>query len=121
MPDDRAQLLGLAKKGSALILASASSSANVSVSGSVAIKGSKKGKAKSSALVRIPGGSKPVSDGTIVSFTLTFPPPLRAALAALPPSKSLTMTVTTSTTDTAGQASSNVLKLKLKGQKRKKG
>lgn len=111
---------GLVKKGSALILASASSAANVSVAGTVAIKGKggkKSKRAQASATIRVPGGSKPVADGAIVPFTLTFPPTLRSALAALPRSKSLTMTVTTTTTDLAGQASTSTLKLKLKGQK----
>jgi hypothetical protein len=112
---------GLAKKGSALILASASAATNVSVSGTIAIKGKGKGgkkgkRAQASATIQIPGGSKAVADGGIVPFTLTFPPSLRSALAALPRSKSLILTATSTTTDLAGQVSTSSLKLKLKGQ-----
>jgi hypothetical protein len=110
--------LGKLKKGSAQILVSASSQAPVTVFGSVKIpKKGKKGKARQ---ITLQGGTQSVSPGTVIPFNLVFPPTLKSALAALPPSKSLPLFVTMATTDLAGQASASQLTLKLKGQKKGK-
>jgi hypothetical protein len=108
---------GVADKGSALILASATSQATVNVSGALALpKSGKKGKAKTVSLF---AGAQPVGPGQVIPFTLAFPQSVKAALAALPTKKSLTLNVTASTTDLAGAISTSAVSLKLKGQAKK--
>ncbi len=107
---------GLANKGSALVLASASSQSTVSVSGTVKIPKSGKKKAKT---VTIFGGSKPVGPGQVIPFTLAYSANLKAALASLPKAKKLTMLVSATTTDLAGQLSQSQVSLKIKGQRKK--
>jgi hypothetical protein len=110
--------LGKLKKGSAQILVSASSQASVTVFGTVKVpKKGKKGKVRQ---ITMQGGVQSVSPGAVVPFSLVFPPTLKSALNALPPSKSLPLAVTITTTDLAGQPSSTQLTLKLKGQKKAK-
>ncbi len=110
---------GIASKGSALVLISASSQASVTVSATVKVpKGGKKGKGTKT--VVIPAGTKPVGDGQVVPFAIVYSQGLKAALAALPPGKSLAMAVTATTTDLAGQVSTSQVNLKLKGQKKGK-
>lgn len=112
--------LGKPKKGSAQILVSANSQSSVTVFGTVKVpkKGNgKKGKARN---IIMQGGVQSVSPGAIASYSLVFPPTLKSALTALPPSKSLSLAVTITTTDLAGQPSSTQLTLKLKGQKKGK-
>jgi hypothetical protein len=109
---------GVASKGSALILASASSQASVSLSGTVKLpKSGKKGKAKT---VTLFAGSKPIGPGQVVPFTIGFSQSVKTALTALPAKKSLTLNVTASTTDLAGALSTSVVSLKLKGQAKAK-
>ncbi len=107
---------GLASKSSALVLTSASSDSTVSVSATVTVP--KRGKKKARTLT-IFGGSKPVSPGQVVPFTLAFSASLKSALAALPKKKKLTLRATATTTDLAGQASSSEVAMKLKGQQKK--
>jgi hypothetical protein len=110
--------VGKPKKDSAQILISASSQAPVTVVGSVKIpKKGKKGKARQ---VTIQGGTQSVSPGAVIPFNLAYPPALKRALTALPPSKSLPLLVTMTATDLAGQTSASQLTLKLKGQKKDK-
>lgn len=109
---------GRVKKGSAQILVSASSQAQVTVFGTVKLpKKGKKGKARK---LTIQGGSQSVGAGSVVPFNLIFPPTLKGALSSLPSGRSLPLVVTTTTTDAAGQPSSHQLTLKLKGQKKGK-
>jgi len=107
---------GLARPGSALVLATSSTDSTVSVSGIVRVQ--KRGK-KKARKVTIFGGSKLVGSGQVVPFTLAFSASLKAALASLPKSKKLTLKVSATTTDLAGQPSSSQLSLKLKGQQKK--
>ncbi|HEU4944093.1 MAG TPA: hypothetical protein VFT10_02925 [Solirubrobacterales bacterium] len=111
---------GIARKGLAQILVTASSAASVSVSGTVNVpkkpkKGKGKGKAGKSALVRINGGTQGVTPGVIAKFTLILPQKVKAALQALPRKRFLTLTATASATDVAGRPSSSSVKVKLRG------
>ncbi len=109
---------GIARKGLAQILVSASSAASVSVSGTVNVpKKRKKGKGKAgkSALVRINAGTQLLSPGLIAKFTLILPQRVKTALAALPRKRTLTLTATASATDVAGRPSSSSVKVKLRG------
>jgi hypothetical protein len=110
--------IGKLTKGSAQILVSASSQAPVTVFGSV--KTPKKGKKGKARQITIQGGTQSVSPGTVIPFNLVYPPTLKSALTALPPSKSLPLVVTMTATDLAGQVTTSQLTLKLKGQKKGK-
>ena len=116
--------LSKVKKGSAQILVSASSQASVAVVGTVNIpkkaKVGKKGKARKARTVTIQGGTKGVSPGAVVPFSLVFPPTLKSALTSLPRSKSLRLVARVTTVDLAGQPSSTQVTVKLKGQKKAK-
>jgi hypothetical protein len=113
---------GIARKGFVQILVGASSSASVSVSGTVNVpKKRKKGKAGKSALVRINGGTQLISPGVIGTFTMILPQSVKAALARLPRKSALTLTATASATDVAGRPSSSTVKVKLRGTKKPKG
>ncbi len=110
--------IGKLKKRSAQILVSASSQASVTVFGTVKVpKKGKKGKVRQ---ITMQGGTKSVSPGAVVPFSLVYTPTLKSALAGLPPSKSLPLAVTMTTTDLAGVPTSTPLTLKLKGQKQAK-
>jgi hypothetical protein len=112
--------LGKPKKGSAQILVSANSQASVTVFGTVKVPKKGKGKKGKARDIIMQGGVQSVSPGAIASFSLVYPPTLKSALTALPPSKSLPLAVTITTTDLAGQPGSTQLTLKLKGQKKGK-
>jgi len=119
---------GMARKNAALILATSSSTAAVTVSGVVNVprrllvnkRGKRKGKgARSSALVRLNGGTKVIAGGQFAFYRLKFTRQIRKALRKLPRKAALTLHVTTSTTDVAGRPSSSTVKVKLRGQKPK--
>jgi hypothetical protein len=95
---------GLAGKGSAVVLVTASSTTKVTV----------KGKVSGGKLV-LKGGSKTVGAGTIVPFKLKFPPSLKAQLASLPPGDSVTLKTTAATADATGAPIRQQLKVKLRG------
>lgn len=109
---------GLASRNSALILLASSSATAVNVSGTVKVPGAtkkngKKGKAKT---LKLSGGAQNVTPGQLARFVVSYSVPLKAALTALPPSKTLALKVTASTIDLAGTPSSTTTTLKLKGQ-----
>lgn len=109
---------GIARSGFAQILVSASSSASVSVSGTVNVpKKPKKRKAGKSAVVRINGGTQLLAPGVIASFTLILPQRVKAALRALPRKRFLILTATASATDVAGRPSLSSVRVKLRGTK----
>lgn len=113
---------GLASRNSALVLLAASSSSAVTVNATVKVPGAtkkngKKGKAKT---LKLSGGAQTVAPGQLARFVISYSVPLKAALSALPPSKSLRLNVTASTIDLAGAPSATTTTLKLKGQAKAK-
>ena len=66
--------------------------------------------------VTLEAGQKQVSSGTLVRFKLKFNAKLKKRLNELAPSKKLTLKVTASATNVAGQISTDLAKVKLKGQ-----
>jgi hypothetical protein len=96
------------KKGSVVVLVTATSEAPVKVAGTV-----KLGKGKTA---KLSGGKHTVKPGKISHFTLKFPGKLKTALANLPKSQSLKLKVTASATDLIGRIAKDQLKVKLKGQ-----
>jgi len=98
----------LKKKGSVVVLMTATSEASVKVAGTV-----KLGKGKTA---KLSGGKHAVKPGAITRFTLKFPSKLKAALADLAKSQSLKLKVTASATDLIGRVAKDQLKVKLKGQ-----
>lgn len=118
---------GIARRNAAIILATSSYPTPVAVAATVNVprqllrnkRGKRKGKsgARSSALIRIDGGTKAISPGGLGFYTLKFPQALRKALRNLPRKRKLTLVATTSATDVAGRPSSTVTRVKLRGQK----
>jgi hypothetical protein len=112
---------GLVRKGSALVLVSATAPAAVTLSGAVSVPnkaGAKDKRAQASARVKLRAPKKNVAPGKFAAFTLKFPASLKTALDSMPPSQSLTLTATASTKDALGKVSKSTLKLKLKGRNR---
>jgi hypothetical protein len=96
------------KKGSVVVLVTASSSAPVNVNGTVNLGKGKKAKLKSKAQTVVPGKTS--------RFTLKFPKKLKNKLADLERSKSLQLKLTASATDLIGRVTTDQLKTKLKGR-----
>jgi hypothetical protein len=98
----------IVKKGLVTVLVTSSSQAPVSVLGAA-----KLGKGKSA---KLRGGTQVVAPGAIARFTLLFPKKLKTKLKELSPKQSLKAKLTVSATNVAGQISTKVLNVKLKGQ-----
>jgi hypothetical protein len=101
---------GTAKKGLVSILVTVTSQAPVSVSGTV-----KLGKGKT---VKLRGGTQIVTPGALSRFTLLFPKALRDKLKALSTKRGLWLNAVATATDLAGRVSTDVVNLKLRGQKK---
>lgn len=96
------------KKGSVVVSLTTSAEAPVTVRGVVKLGKGKKAK--------LNGGKKTAKPGKITRFTLKFPAKLKAALADLPRSRSLSLKITASARDLIGRVTKDQLKVKLKGQ-----
>ena len=103
----------IVKKGSVILLVTASSIAPVTVSASARIPNAV---AKSSALTKLKGQTKVVKPGKVVRFRLGFSKALRSALKALPASKTVKLKTVTSAKNVAGQVTKKRINLRLKGQ-----
>ena len=113
---------GIGSRNSALILLASSSTAPVTVGATVKVPGKtkkngKKGKAKT---LKLSGGAQTVAPGQLARFVVSYSVPLKAALTALPASKTLKLKVTATAVDLAGVSSSTTTTLKLKGQAKPK-
>ena len=104
----------VAGKGSATVLVSSSTAAPITVGATVALPKGPKGKAGSSAQVKLKPVTQNVTPGKIGKFKLKFPATLKSAITALPPGKSLTLKIAASATNVAGAVSTDKSKLKLK-------
>ena len=76
-------------------------------SATVALTGRAKVHGKQIALV---GGTKPTSAGALTTFQVQLPKALRAALATLPPSRSMKVTLTASATDLSGRVTTDIIR-----------
>jgi len=104
-----------------LILVASSSSAPVTVGATVTVPGkTKKGKKGKAKILKLTGGTQTVAPGQLAQFVVSYSVPLKAALTALSPKRSLSLKVTTSTTDATGLLSSSANTLRLKGQAKAK-
>lgn len=104
----------LAKKSSVVVLVTTSLETPVTVSGTFKAAGKSKG-AKSSAQLRLKGVTSTVKPGVISRITLPFSAKLKSELAALPSKRSLKLKLTASATNAAGQVSTDVANVKLRG------
>jgi hypothetical protein len=96
------------RKGSVVIVVTASTAAPVTVKGVVKLGKGKKAK--------LNGGTKNLTPGVLGKFTLKFTKKVKAKLAQLSPKQSLTLKATVAGTNVAGQVTTKTLKVKLKGQ-----
>ncbi len=104
----------LPKKGKVVVLVSASTATQVTVSGSAKLPKAPK-KATSSAQAKLAKLTRPVTPGKLNRFTLNFPAPLKSAVAALPEGKSITLKLQATAADVTGKAAKDTANLKLKG------
>jgi hypothetical protein len=105
------------KKGSSVVLlVTTSSSAPVTVSGTVKLAKAPKRRARSAGQVKLSGGTQTVTPGKIARFTLKFPGKLKSALHELTPAHSLKLKVTEAAHDPAGGTPTKIVNVKLKGQ-----
>jgi hypothetical protein len=112
---------GIASRNSALMLVASSSSVPVTVAATVTVPGkAKKGKKGKAKILKLTGGAQTVGPGQLARFVVAYSVPLKAALTALSPKKSLTLTVSASAIDATGLASSSATTLRLKGQAKPK-
>lgn len=88
------------------VLVSASSQAEVQVTGSVKVGGK---------TVKLSSKPKTVSPGSFGKFTLKLPKALRDALATLPSTRSIKVKLTASSTDVAGRTTKDQTSVKLSG------
>ena len=100
--------IGLPGAKSVVVMVSTSTSAPVSVKGTVNLGKGKKATLKA--------GPKTVAAGQLVRFKLKFNSKLTNRLEELEPSKKLTLKITASATNVAGLVSTDQIKAKLKGQ-----
>jgi len=108
---------GIASRNSALMLVASSSSAPVTVEATVTVPGkTKKGKKGKAKTLKLTGGTQTVAPGQLAQFVVAYSVPLKAALTALSPKKSLALTISASATDATGLPSSSATTLRLKGQ-----
>lgn len=111
----------IASRNSALALVASSSSTPVTVAATVSVPGkTKKGKKGKAKILKLTGGTQTVAPGQLARFVVSYSVPLKAALTALSPKKSLTLTVSASATDATGLVSSSATTLRLKGQAKPK-
>jgi hypothetical protein len=101
--------VSFAGKSRVTVYVAASIAAPVSVSGTVTI-----GKTA----IALSGGSQNVAPGALAPFTLTLTSPIIKKLKTLKRSKGLTLDVSASATNVAGQVSSDLSQVKLKGLKK---
>ena len=112
---------GIASRNSALALVASSSSAPVTVAATVTVPGkTKKGKKGKAKTLKLTGGTQTVAPGQLAQFVVAYSVPLKAALTALSPKKSLALTVSASAIDATGLLSSSTNTLRLKGQAKPK-
>lgn len=98
-------------------LATTTSSAPITVAGSVRLpKSGKKGKAKT---LQLSAPVQTVDPGRIGRFTLAFPKSLQKALKALSPQSLLTLTVTVTGTDLVNRSTTSSFQVALRGQAKK--
>jgi hypothetical protein len=97
-----------AQKGSVIVTVTTNTAAPVKVEGVVNLGKGKK--------ATIKGSTKTLAAGVAGKFTLKLSKAVKAKLAGLSRKRSLTLKVTVSGTSLAGQVTTKVLKVKLKGQ-----
>jgi hypothetical protein len=102
-------------KKSVTVLVSAGVSAQVTVTGQAQLP-PKKGKAGSSAQVKLAPVKHLANPGQITKYKLTFPSKLRSALASVPKGKSVKLKLTARGANVAGVAKAVGATVKLKGQ-----
>jgi len=98
----------LKRKGSAVVLLTATAEAPVKVAGTISLGKGKKAKLASKA--------KTVPPGKVARFTLKFPKKLKKRLQELDRKQSLRLKIIASATDLIGRVTSDKLKVRLKGQ-----
>jgi hypothetical protein len=91
------------------VVVGTSTNATVKVAGTVKVNGKK---------IKLKGGSKSVTPGVLARFKVKVPAALKAALAALPPGKSIKIKLTASATDLVGRVTTDTSSVKLPGTKR---
>jgi hypothetical protein len=96
------------RKGSVVVLLTASSAAAVKVAGTANLGKDRKAKLSSKA--------QTVTPGKVSRFTLKFPKGLKKRLQELTSKQSLQLKVTASATDVVGRVTTDKLKVRLKGQ-----
>jgi hypothetical protein len=112
---------GIASRNSALILVASSLSAPVTVAATATVPGkTKKGKKGKAKTLNLTGGTQTVAPGQLARFVVSYSVPLKAALTALSPKRSLALKVSASATDATGLPSSSTATLRLKGQAKPK-
>ena len=82
--------------------------ASVTVLGTAKVNGKK---------IKLKGGTKTVTPGTLARFKVKVPAALKAALAALPPGKTIKIKLTASATDVVGRVTTDKSSVKLHGTK----
>jgi hypothetical protein len=98
--------VAIGRDGSVLVLVGSSLPAKVKVVGKAKVGGQ---------TVKLGGAAKRLKPGKLGRYTIALPQQLKAALAALPSGKSITVTFTASAKNVAGRASKDVAKVKLPG------
>jgi hypothetical protein len=91
------------------VVVATSTNATVKVAGTAKVNGKK---------IKLKGGSKSVTPGTLAKFKVKVPAALKAALAAIPPGKSIKIKLTASATDMVGRVTTDKSSVKLPGTKR---
>ncbi len=104
----------VAGKNTVTVIVSTSIPTPVTVSGTAPLPKAPKGKAGSSAQVKLKAVTQTVTPGVIGRFKLKLPGKLKSAVAALAPGKTLTLKLTASATSVTGAVSKDELNLKLK-------
>ncbi len=82
--------------------------ASVKVAGTAKVKGK---------TIKLKGGTKAVTPGVLARFKVKVPAALKAALAALPPGKTIKIKLTASATDLVGRVTTDKSSVKLHGTK----
>jgi hypothetical protein len=82
--------------------------ASVKVAGTAKVKGK---------TIKLKGGTKAVTPGALARFKVKVPAALKAALAALPPGKTIKIQLTASATDLVGRVTTDKSSVKLHGTK----
>ena len=90
------------------VVVATNNDASVTVLGTAKVKGKK---------VKLKGGTKTVKPGALARFKVKVPSALKAALAALPPGKTIKIQLTASATDLIGRVTTDKSSVKLHGTK----